>query len=125
MNITNLRDGKIPQEKIHEKEVSDEQDDAMQEPTSLNIPVEIATNPRIEEPKDEVISDFMDEDCTMTPEPSHDIEIIEMELQHQNNDQVKQDAVTQEPTSFNVLVQVAIQMREEEAGTEGTLEFDE
>ena len=67
----------------------------------------------------------MDEDCTVTPEPSHDTEIIEMELQQQNNDEVEQDAVTQELASSNVLVQVAIQMREEEPGTEGTLEFNE
>ena len=48
-----------------------------------------------------------------------------MELQQQNNDEVKQDVVTQEPASLNVLVQVAVQMREEEPGTEGTLEFNE
>ena len=48
-----------------------------------------------------------------------------MELQHQKNDEVEQDADTQEPASLNVLVQVAVQMREEKPGTEGTLEFDE
>ena len=41
MNITNLIDGEIPQEKIHEKEVPDEQDAVTQEPTSLNISNEV------------------------------------------------------------------------------------
>ena len=36
-----LREGEIPQEKLHEKEVSNVQDAATQEPTSLNIPNEI------------------------------------------------------------------------------------
>ena len=76
-----MRDGEIPQEKLHEKEVLDVQDAATQEPTSMNIPVEIGTNPGTEEPEDEVIPDFMDEDCAVTPKPSHDTEIIEMETQ--------------------------------------------
>ena len=41
----NWKDGEAPQEKLHEKEVWDEQDAATQEPASLNILVEIATNP--------------------------------------------------------------------------------
>ena len=100
-------------------------DATTQEPASWNIPVEIATNPGREEPEDEVIPDFMDEDCTVTPKPSHDTEIIEMEPQQQNNDEVEQDANTQEPGSLNVLVQVVVQMREEEERTEGALEFNE
>ena len=94
MNVTNLEDGEIPQEKLHEKEVLDEKDDAMQEPTSLNIRVEIATNPGTEEPEDEVVPEFMDEDCTETPKSSHDTEIIDIELHQQNNDEVKQGAIT-------------------------------
>ena len=43
-----------------------------QEPTSLNILAEVATNSGTEEPRDEVIPDCGDEDCTMTPESSHD-----------------------------------------------------
>ena len=69
-----LGEGEIPQEKLHEKEVSDVQDATTQEPTSLNILVEIPTNPRREELEDEVIPNFMDEDCTVTLEPFHDIE---------------------------------------------------
>ena len=65
-------DGENPQEKIHEEEASDKQDVVTQEPASLNMPVKIATNPGIEEPKDEFILDFMDEDCTATPKSSHD-----------------------------------------------------
>ena len=61
----------------------------------------------------------------MTPEPSHDTEIIEMEPQQQNNDEVEQDVDTQEQASLNVLVQVAAQMREEEPGIEDILEFNE
>ena len=87
--------------------------------------VEIATNPRIEEPKNEVILDFMDEECTVTLEYPHDTEIIEVEPQQQNNYEVKQDVVTQEPASLNFLAHMAIQMREGEPGIEGTQEFNE
>ena len=73
----------------------------------------------------DIILDFMDEDCAMTPEPSHDTEIIEMEPQQQNNYEFEQDADTQEPASLNVLVKVAVQMREEEPGIEDILEFNE
>ena len=76
-----MRSGEIPQEKLQEKEVSNEQDAATQEPASLNIPIKISTNPRTEEPEDEVIPDFMDEDCIETPKSSHDTEIIDIELQ--------------------------------------------
>ena len=73
-----LREGEIPQEKLQEKEVSDEQDAATQEPASLNIPVKFPTNPGIEEPEDEVVPDFMDEDCTETLKSSHDTDIIDI-----------------------------------------------
>ena len=56
----------------------------------------------------------------MTLESSHDKEIIEVEPQQQGNDGVEQGDVKQEPTSLNVLVQVAVQMGGE-PGIEGTL----
>ena len=59
----------------------------------------------------------------MTPECSHDIEIIEVEPQRKDNDEIEQGAVTQEPTSLSVLVQMAGQMGEE-LGIEGTMEFN-
>ena len=119
------KDGEAPQERLQQKKVADEQDANTQEPTSLNILAEIATQVGTDEPEDEVIPDFVEEICTMTPEPSQDIELIGMEPQQQNNDEVKQDADTQEPTSLNVLVQVAVQLREEELGIEDILELNE
>ena len=62
-------------------EFLEKEDVVTQEPESLNILAEIATNSGIEEPRDEVILDFMYEDCTVTLESSHDIEIIEVEPQ--------------------------------------------
>ena len=47
-----------------------------------------------------------------------------MEPQRQDNDEIEQGAVTQEPASLSVLVQMADQMGEE-LGIEGTLEFNE
>ena len=70
--------GEAPQDKLQQKEVGDEQDDDTQEPTSLNIPVEIATKIGTEEPEDEVIPDFVEEVCTMTPEPSQGTEPLGM-----------------------------------------------
>ena len=60
---------------------TEKEDAVTQEPTSLNILAEVATNSEIEEPRDEVIPNCGDEDCTMTPESSHDIEVIEVEPQ--------------------------------------------
>ena len=40
----------------------------------------------------------------MTPELSHDTEIIEEEPQQQGDEEVSQDVVTQEPTSLKVAV---------------------
>ena len=59
----------------------------------------------------------------MTLESSHDTEIIEVEPQQQGNDEIEQGAATQEPSSLNVLVQVADQ-KGGEPGIEGTLEFN-
>ena len=91
----------------------------------MNIPVEIATQIRTDEPEDEVIHDFVEEVCTMTPEPSQDTELIGMEPQQQNDDEVEQDADTQEPASLNILVQSSTQMGEEEPRIENILEFNE
>ena len=41
----------------------------------------------------------------MTPEPSHDTEIIEMEFQQQEDKEVNQDVTTQEPTSLEISVE--------------------
>ena len=106
-----MRADGTPKGKLQEEEVLEKEDVVTQEPASLNILAEIATNSRTEEPRDEVNPDFMDEDYTVTPESSHDIEIIEVEPQQQGNDEVKQDAVTQEPISLNVLAHMASQMR--------------
>ena len=40
--------------------------------------------------------------CTITPECSRDTEIIGEELQQQEDEEVSQDVVTQEPTSLEV-----------------------
>ena len=40
--------------------------------------------------------------CTVTPECSHDIELIGEEVQQQEDEEVSQDVVTQEPTSLEV-----------------------
>ena len=63
------KDGEATQDKIQQKEVAYEQDADTQEPTSLNIPVEIVTQIGTDEPEDEVIPNFVEEVCTMTPEP--------------------------------------------------------
>ena len=104
------KDGEAPQEKIQQGEVADKQGVDTQEPTSLNIPVEIATQIGIDEPEAEVIPNFVEEVCTVTPKPSQGTEPIGMEPQQQNDDEVEQDTDTQEPPSLNILVQVATQM---------------
>ena len=76
------------------EEVAEKEDVVTQEPTSLNILVEVSTKSGTEEPRDEVIPDCMDEDCTVTPESSHDTEIIEVEPQRQGNDGIEQGAIT-------------------------------
>ena len=82
------KDGECPQEKLQEKEVADEQDADTQEPASLNTSIEISTEIGIDEPEAKVIPDFVEEVCTVTPEPSQDTEPIEMEPQQQNDDEV-------------------------------------
>ena len=61
------------------EEPAEEEDAATQEPTSLIILAEAATNPRVEEKNNETRSDDGNKDCTVNPECSHDIEMIETE----------------------------------------------
>ena len=76
------------------EEAAEKEDVVTQEPTSLNILAEVATNSGTEEPGDEAIPDCGDEDCTMTSKSSHDTKIIEVEPQQQGNDGIEQGAVT-------------------------------
>ena len=55
----------------------------------MNISVEIATQIGTDEPKAEVIHDFVEEVFTVTPEPSQDTEPLETEPQQQNDDEVE------------------------------------
>ena len=48
----------------------------------------------------------------MTPELSQDIELIEMEPQQQENEEVNQDVVTQEPTSLEISVDILMKQQE-------------
>ena len=82
-----------------------EQDTDTQEPASLNILVEVATQMGEEEPGIENILEFNEEVCTVTPEPSQETEIIEMESQQQENEEFNQDVATQEPTSLEISVE--------------------
>ena len=86
------------------EEAAKKEDAATQEPASLTILAEFSTNSVTEDPKDEIMYDDGDKDCTITPECSHDIEIIEAEPQGKDIDELEQGAVTQEPTSLSILV---------------------
>ena len=83
-----------------------------QEPTSLNILVEVATQIGVDEPEAENIPDFNEEVCDVTPKPSQEIELIEMEPQQQENEEFNQDVVTQEPTSLEILLEILRQKEE-------------
>ena len=91
-----------PQQQNHDEV---EHDVDTQEPASLNILVQVATQMGEEEPGIENILEFNEEICTMTLEPSHDIEIIEIESQQQEDEEVNQDVATQEPTSLEISVE--------------------
>ena len=106
------------------EEAAEKEDAATQEPASLTTRAEVATNSVIGELKDEIMYDDGDRDGTVTPECSHDIEIIEAEPQRQDIDELEQGAVTQEPASLSILVQLAEKMGEE-PGMEDTLELNE
>ena len=106
------------------EEAAEKEDVVTQEPASLTIRAEVAINPVTKELKDEIMYDDGDIYCTVTPECSHDIEIIEAEPQRQDIDELEQGAVTQEPTSLSILVQSAEKMGEEPE-MEDTLELNE
>ena len=67
---------------------------------------------------------YGDGDCTVTPECSHDAEVIEAKPQRQDIDELEQGAVIQELANLSILVQLAEQMGEE-TGMEDTLELNE
>ena len=54
-------------EKLQQREIADKQDADTQELGSLNIPVEIATQIGAGEPEAEIIPDFVEEVCIVTP----------------------------------------------------------
>ena len=56
------------------EEAVEKEDVVTQEPASLNILAEVATNSGTKKPRDEIMPDSGDEDCTLTPECSHDTE---------------------------------------------------
>ena len=64
------KDGEDPQEKLQQREVLAKQGANTQEPASLNIPVEVATQIGIGAPEAEIIPNFVEEVCAVTPEPS-------------------------------------------------------
>ena len=61
------------------EKAAEKEDAATQEPASLTILAEVATNPVIEEKKDEFRNDDGDKDCTVNSEYSHNVEMIEAE----------------------------------------------
>ena len=61
----------------------------------------------------------------MTSEPSYGTELIEMEPQQQDDDEVEQGADTQEPTSPNILVEVATQIGVDQSKAENIPDFNE
>ena len=79
------------------------------EPASLNILVEVATQIGADEPETENIPDFNEEVYDVTPEQYQGTELIEMEPQQQDNDEVNQDVVTQDPTSPEISTEILMQ----------------
>ena len=91
------------------EEPAEEEDAVTQEPASLIILAEAATNTRAE---NEIRSDDGQEDCNMDPECSQDIEMMETEPRRQNIDEPEQGTVVSE-----------VQMgRGKESGMDDTLE---
>ena len=105
------------------EEPTEKEDAVTQEPASLTILAEAATNPVTEEKKDEFRNDDGDKDCTMNSECSHDVDMIEAEPQGQDINKLEQGAATQEPTTLNILVQLAEKVGEE-FGMENTLDLE-
>ena len=83
----------------HEQLQSQPQGVVTQEPTSLEMFVEAATQMEVSDPEVETIPDLNLGFFTMTPEQSQDIELVEGEPQQQENIEADQDVVTQEPKS--------------------------
>ena len=52
----------------------------------------------------------------MTPEPSRDIEIMEIEPQQQEDEEVNQDVATQEPTSLGISMETLNMQQEVNPG---------
>ena len=76
-----LRTYTAQQSEATREEHAEKEDAVTQEPASLIILAETATNPMTEEKKDEIRNDDGDKDCTVKSECSHDIEMIEAEPQ--------------------------------------------
>ena len=66
----------------------------------------MAVQVREEEPGTEGTLEFNEEICTMTPELSRYMEILELESQQQGDEEINQDVVTQEPTSLKIAVEI-------------------
>ena len=64
------------------------------------------------EPEIENILEFNEEFYVVTPEPSQDTELIEMEPQQQENEEFNHDVATQEPTSLEISVET-LRMQQE------------
>ena len=73
------KDSEAPQDKLEQREVVDKQGANRQEPTFMNIPVEVATQIGVDEQEAEIIPNFSEEVYAMTPELSQGMELIEME----------------------------------------------
>ena len=110
------KDSEAPQEKPQQMEAADRQGVDTQEPASSNIRVEVATQIGVDEPEIENIPDFNEEVYDVTPEPSQDIGLVEMESQQQENEEVNQDVATQEPTSLEISVETLRMQQEANPG---------
>ena len=75
---SNWKDGEAPKEQLQQREVLDKQGADTQEPAFLNIHVEVSTQIGTDELEAEIIPDFIEEVCAVTPEPSQGTE-LEME----------------------------------------------
>ena len=64
-----------------------------------------------------------EEFCTITPECSRDTKIIGEELQQQEDEEVSQDVVTQEPTSLEVAARTPEMQLEDNPGMDTILDI--
>ena len=90
----------------------------------MNILIEVATQMGEDEPKIENILEFNEEVCTVTPEPSQDTQLIELEPQQQENEEVNQVVATQEPTSLEISVETLRLQQEFNLGMVIILDLD-